>query len=40
MKSKDRNDVITKDGCGRVFAGTVLKVIHAYTLECGYHSIT
>ena len=27
-----------KEGCGREFAGTVLRLIHSYTLECGYHS--
>ena len=30
--------MITKDGCGRVYAGTSLHLVHAYTLECGYHS--
>ena len=38
MIIQDKNDVKTKDGCGRVFAGTKLNLIHAYTLECGYHS--
>ena len=38
MIIQDKNDVINKDGCGRVFAGTKLNLIHAYTLECGYHS--
>ena len=40
MRCKDRNDVKTKAGCGRVVAAKEFGLVHAYTLECGYHCAT
>ena len=40
MKCKDRNEERTKAGCGRVVAAKEFGLVHAYTLECGYHSAT
>ena len=36
MNSKDKNDELTKKGCGRVVFSKVLGQVYAYTLECGY----
>ena len=38
MVVKDRNEDLTKEGCGRVCFYKQYGVIHSYTLECGYHS--
>ncbi|KAL4471783.1 hypothetical protein ABPG72_008801 [Tetrahymena utriculariae] len=40
MKSKDRQDDLTKEGCGRVFVYQTSKIVHSYTLECGFHHAT
>jgi len=38
--SQDKNDTMNKQGCGRVVACKEFGLIHSYTLECGYHSVT
>ncbi|EAR93059.2 zinc carboxypeptidase family protein (macronuclear) [Tetrahymena thermophila SB210] len=40
MKSKDRQDDLTKEGCGRVFVYQTSRIVHSYTLECGFHHAT
>lgn len=37
MKEKDRFEDLTKEGCGRVYVHKTVGLIHAYTLECGFH---
>jgi hypothetical protein len=37
MKSKDKNEEQTKEGCGRVVMYKEFGIIHSYTIECGYH---
>jgi len=37
MKSKDKTDMRSKEGCGRVFAFQEMGLVHSYTVECGYH---
>ena len=36
MNAKDRNEDMTKEGCGRVVFNTQFGQTYAYTLECGY----
>ena len=36
MSAKDRNEEMTKEGCGRVVFNTHFNQTYAYTLECGY----
>jgi cytosolic carboxypeptidase protein 5 len=36
MKAKDRFDNHTKEGCGRVYYHKRFKLLHSYTVECGY----
>ena len=36
MNAKDKNEDLTKEGCGRVVFNTKLQVLYAYTMECGY----
>ncbi len=38
MSHKDRSDCLSKEGCGRVVVYKTARIIHSYTLECGYHS--
>lgn len=38
MNAKDKNEDLTKEGAGRVVFNTHFKLVHAYTLECGYTS--
>ena len=40
MKAKDRNEDISKEGCGRVVFYKDFGLTHSYTLECGYHCNT
>lgn len=40
MKAKDKNEDISKQGCGRVVFYKQFGLIHSYTLECGYHMNT
>ena len=40
MTAKDRNEDLNKEGCGRVVLYKEFGIVHAYTLECGYHSNT
>ena len=37
MNSKDKLEPLTKEGCSRVIAYKNYKIIHSYTLECGFH---
>jgi hypothetical protein len=37
MKSKDRTEEFTKEGCSRVVVARLCGITHSYTLECGYH---
>ncbi|KAL4490339.1 hypothetical protein ABPG72_004378 [Tetrahymena utriculariae] len=37
MKARDKFEEMTKEGCGRVQVHQITKIIHAYTLECGFH---
>lgn len=37
MKARDRFEELTKEGCGRVSIYKATNLIHAYTLECGFH---
>lgn len=37
MTSKDKQDVLSKKGCGRVFAYKEAGIVHSYTVECGYY---
>lgn len=37
MSSKDKLEPLTKEGCSRVIAYKNYKIIHSYTLECGFH---
>lgn len=37
MSSKDKQDVLSKKGCGRVFAYKKAGIVHSYTVECGYY---
>ena len=34
---KDRFEELTKEGCGRVSVYNTTSILHAYTLECGFH---
>ena len=36
MNAKDKNEDMTKEGCGRVVFNTHFQVPYAYTMECGY----
>ena len=36
MKSKDKFDSVNKEGCARVYYHKKFKIIHSYTVECGY----
>jgi hypothetical protein len=36
MNMKDRNEEMTKEGCGRVVFNRILGQIYSYTMECGY----
>jgi hypothetical protein len=38
MNTRDRNEDLTKEGCGRVIFYKNYGLIHSYTLECGFHS--
>lgn len=38
MTVKDRNEELTKEGCGRVCFYKTYGLIHSYTLEMGFHS--
>ncbi|EAR85016.2 zinc carboxypeptidase family protein (macronuclear) [Tetrahymena thermophila SB210] len=40
MKARDKFEEMTKEGCGRVQVHQITKIIHAYTLECGFHQAT
>lgn len=40
MTAKDRNDDLTKEGCGRVVFNKMFGQIYAYTMECGYTQST
>jgi hypothetical protein len=40
MFSKDRNENMTKEGCGRVVLQKLCNLTYSYTLECGYHQST
>lgn len=40
MNAKDRNEDMTKEGCGRVVFNTHFQVTYAYTMECGYTAST
>jgi hypothetical protein len=35
MNAKDRNEDLTKEGCGRVVMHKLAKIIHSYSIECG-----
>ena len=35
MNAKDRNEEMTKEGCGRVVMHRLAKIIHSYSVECG-----
>lgn len=37
MNSKDKMENLTKEGCSRVIAYTNYRIVHSYTLECGFH---
>lgn len=37
MKARDRFEELTKEGCGRVSVFQSTNIIHAYTLELGFH---
>lgn len=37
MKAKDKFDNFNKEGCARVFYHKKFKLIHSYTVECGYY---
>lgn len=36
MTMKDRNEDLSKEGCGRVVFNRDLGQIYSYTMECGY----
>lgn len=38
MSVKDRNEDLSKEGCGRVLFYKQYGLIHSYTLEMGFHS--
>ena len=38
MNAKDRNEDLTKEGCGRVVMYRLAKIIHSYSVECGIMS--
>ncbi len=40
MTAKDKHDNYTKEGCARVYYHSLFKMIHSYTVECGYFSPT
>ncbi len=40
MRSKHKNDNHSKQGCARVFMHKLFKIVHSYTVECGYYSWT
>ena len=40
MSSKDRHDMYTKEGCARVYAFKTANILHAYTIEMGFHACT
>lgn len=35
MNAKDRNEELTKEGCGRVVMYRAARIIHSYSIECG-----
>lgn len=35
MNAKDKNEDLTKEGCGRVVMYKLAKIIHSYSVECG-----
>ena len=38
MNAKDKNEDLSKEGCGRVVFNTHFSMPYAYTMECGYTS--
>ena len=40
MNAKDRNEDLSKEGCGRVVFNTRFNLPYAYTMECGYTAST
>lgn len=38
MNFKDANELMTKEGCGRVVAYRTTGIVHSYTLELGFHT--
>ena len=40
MNAKDRNEDLSKEGCGRVVFNTRFSLPYAYTMECGYTGST
>jgi len=36
MNAKDKNEDLSKEGCGRVVFNTHFSMPYAYTMECGY----
>jgi hypothetical protein len=38
MKSRDKNEELTKEGCGRVAIHRLSGIIYSYTIECGMFS--
>ena len=39
MNAKDKNEDLTKEGCGRVVMYKLAKIIHSYSVECGIISV-
>lgn len=37
MVCKDKKDILSKEGCGRVYAYKAANVWHSYTVECGHY---
>lgn len=37
MCFKDANELLSKEGCGRVVAYLIAGIVHSYTLELGFH---
>ena len=40
MNAKDKNEDLSKEGCGRVVFNTHFKMPYAYTMQCGYTAST
>jgi hypothetical protein len=40
MSAKDKFDTHTKEGCARVHYYKQFKMIHSFTVECGYFAPT